>query len=377
MFFYISIFIVVLFLIFIEEQMPFQKKVYCDILILLILGLLTGFRAIGGTDFGVYYSVYNNTPDFFNYLYDYSNLHEYYHLFNMEKGYIGYISFIKTFLGLSFYGYLVLQSIIIYTCMYIGLKRYMNHWGIFILIFLYKMFFYETFISMRQPLTIVLFYLILPLIYERKALKYYLILTFIILPFHNGAIFLYLVYLINYFNLTKQKLIILNIIFIPTTIISELGIDPIASFSFLTDFVSDPVMKQKALNYMGGEETLSIFHTLEYLLVMGLLIINYDKIVHQSKYAPLMVKLFLILLPIMTLFRSNLFFRREIDYFVPTYAIILGYLCDIYKSRKWMVILGVAIISCYGFIRYITLFDGGTMLPYRSWLELYGATLFE
>ena len=79
----------------------------------------------------------------------------------------------------------------------------------------------------------------------------------------------------------------------------------------------------------------------------------------------------------MTLFRSNLFFRREIDYFVPTYAIILGYLCDIYKSRKWMVILGVAIISCYGFIRYITLFDGGAMLPYRSWLELYGATLFE
>ena len=128
---------------------------------------------------------------------------------------------------------------------------------------------------------------------------------------------------------------------------------------------------------MGGEESLSIFHTLEYLLVMGLLIINYDKIVHQSKYAPLMIKLFLILLPIMTLFRSNLFFRREIDYFVPTYAIILGYLCDIYKSRKWMVILGVAIISCYGFIRYITLFDGGAMLPYRSWLELYGATLFE
>lgn len=375
--FYITVFLLIILLLFIEEQVPPQKKVYCDCLMLFILGSLTGFRAMGGTDLYVYQTVYDTTPYLGDYLSHFNSLHDNYFLLGMERGYIGYISFIKTFFGLSFYGYLVLQSIIIYTCMYLGLKKFTNHWGIFILIFLYKMFFYETFISMRQPITIVLFYLMLPLIYEQKALKYYLLLTFLVFPFHNGAIFLYLVYFISYFKITKQRVIILNCIFIPTIIIAEFGVDPIASFGFLTDFISDPVMKEKALGYMGGEEALSIFHTLEYLLVMFLLIVNYDKIEKCNKYAPFVIKLFLILLPIMTLFRSNLFFRREVDYFVPTYAIILGYLCDIYRTKKWIIILGTVGVSLYGFIRYITLFDGGAMLPYRSWLELYGATFFK
>lgn len=375
--FYISVFLFILLLIFIEEQLPAKERGYCDCLMLLTLGSLTAFRNIGGTDFYVYMSIYNNVPDFFDYILYFNNLQEKFSLLGFERGYIGYLSFLKTFLRLSFYGYLVIQSIIIYTCMYLGLKKFMSHWGIFILIFLYKMFFYETFISMRQPMTIVFFYLMIPLIYERKTLKYYLILTFLVFPFHNGAIFLYLVYLISFVEITKQRLILLNCIFIPTLIVAELGIDPIASFGFLIDFVSDPVMKKKALGYMGGEDALSIVHTLEYLLVMFLLIINYDKIIRCNKYAPLVVKLFLILLPMMTLFRTNLFFRREIDYFVPTYAIILGYLCDIYKSKKWIIIGGTACISLYGFVRYITLFDGGAMLPYRSWLELYNATFFE
>lgn len=375
--FYISIFLLIVFLLFIEEQIPESKRIYCDCLMLFVLGSLTGFRAMGGTDFYVYLSVYNNTPYLGDYLINYSHLHEMYSLFDMEKGYIGYISFVKTFLGLSFYGYLVLQSIIIYTCMYIGLRKFTNHFGIFIFIFLYKMFFYETFISMRQPMTIVLFYLMMPLIYERRTLKYYMLLTFLVLPFHNGAIFLYLVYLISFFDVTKRRVIVLNCIFIPTIIISELGIDPIASFGFLTDFISDPVAKNKALNYLGGEEELSIFHTLEYLLMMLLLVLNYDKIVQSNKYAPFIIKLFLILLPIMTLFRSNLFFRREVDYFVPTYAILLGYLCDIYRPKRWIFVLGTICVSLYGFIRYITLFDGGAMLPYRSWLELYNVTFFE
>ena len=195
MFLYISVFVLVLLLIFIEEQIPKEKRVYCDCLMLFALGALTGFRAMGGTDFSVYQTVYNNTPYFFNYISNINTLYENYSLLGMEIGYIGYISFLKTFFGLSFYGYLVIQSILLYTCMYLGLRKFTNHWGIFILIFLYKMFFYETFISMRQPITIVLFYLMMPLIYERKALKYYLLLTFLVFPFHNGAIFLYLVYL--------------------------------------------------------------------------------------------------------------------------------------------------------------------------------------
>jgi hypothetical protein len=109
---------------------------------------------------------------------------------------------------------------------------------------------------------------------------------------------------------------------------------------------------------------------------MSLLIINYDKIVNAHKYAPLVIKLFLILLPIMTLFRGTLIFRRELDYFVPTYAFILGYICDIYKSKKWVVIFGTAIVCLYGYLRYIYLFDQGGLIPYRSWLDIPNASYF-
>lgn len=368
MLFYILVFVFILAFIFVQEHLAKEQKWFCDVVVLIVLASLTGFRAMGGADFGLYYGVYENVPSFPDFVRDYEVLYDKYRLFNMEKGYLAYISFLKTYLKLSFYGYLVFQSLFLYTFIYLGLKRYMTHWGIFFFIFLYKMFFYETFVSMRQPITIVMFYMMMDLIYRRKAIKYYILLTFLVLPFHNGAIFLFLVYFINWFKLTKKRLIILNIIFIPTILIAEAGIDPISSFSFLMDFVSDPVMKQKAINYMGGDVPLSIFHTLEYFLVMFLLVLNYDSIIKRSIYASFIVKLFLILLPIMTLFRSNLFFRREIDYFVPTYAIILGYLCDIHRDKKWFIILGVALVSFYGFIRYIILFDGGAMMPYRTWL---------
>lgn len=72
----------------------------------------------------------------------------------------------------------------------------------------------------------------------------------------------------------------------------------------------------------------------------------------------------------MTLFSSSLFFRREIDYFIPTYAFILGYLCDIYRKKKWLIIGATAIICFYGYIRFIILFDDGGMIPYKSWLDI-------
>jgi hypothetical protein len=338
---------------------------------IVILASLAGFRAIGGTDFDIYRTIYNSIPFFGKFLRDPSDF-----FIKWERGYLYFISFIKTFSGLSFYGYLVLQSVVIYTLMYKGLRKYTNHWGLFMLLFMYKMFFYETFVSMRQPLTIVFFYMIMHLIEEKKWIKYYLILTFLILPFHNGAYFLFLIYFVSFFKITKRRIIILNCIFIPLVIVPELGIDPLGPISNILLLHSDTLIQQKGEVYL-NTIALNIIHTLEYLLVMSLLIINYDKIVKTHKYAPLVIKLFLILLPIMTLFRGTLIFRRELDYFIPTYAFILGYICDVYKSKKWVMIFGAAIICLYGYLRFIYLFDNRGLIPYRSWMDIPGASFFN
>jgi len=377
MLFYLAIFFIIFLLTLVEEYSPVQKRHYYSIMMLIILTFIAGFRIIGGYDIYNYQAIYERTPLLGDFIKNFTILAEYYQL-PYGNGYLFYISFIKTFLGLSFYGYLLLQSIIFYALLYKGLRKYTNHWGIFMLLFLYKLFFYETFVSMRQPLTIVMFYMIMHFIQEKKALKYYLILTFLILPFHDGAIILFFVYLISFFKISKKRIIILNCIFIPTLIFSLLGIDPLGNFSFGLNNLLDKSLLSKIDVYANTDNSFSSWlRTTEYLLIMVLLITNYDKIEKSHKYAPLIIKLFLILLPMMTLFKDIIFFRRETSYFVPSYAFILGYICNIYINRKFFIITVFAILCLYGFLRFAYSWPPGALLPYKSWLNIPNASLFR
>lgn len=374
---YTFIFIVIFILCITEEYTPINRKKYINIFMLLFLCLFSGFRNLGGSDFDIYKIVYENVPSFSNAILNWDTILEEDNLYNMEKGYIIYLSFLKTFLNLSFYGYLVIQSFIIYSLMYFGLKKYTNHWGIFMILFLYKMFIYETFISMRQPLTIVLFYLILHLIYEGRVFKYLLILLFFVLPFHNGALLLFIVYFIRYLPISKNKLLILNIIFIPLTILTELNINPLQHLDVFIDIFSNESMRTKANSYLNNNDGLSIFHTAEYILLMYFVYKNYSEIISNNKYGEFIIKIFIVLLPIMTVFRSSIFLRREIDYFIPTYAILIGYICNIYWRNRILIIIGFSTICYYGYQRFIHLFDGGELIPYKTWLDIQNVHFFN
>jgi hypothetical protein len=376
MLFYLFIFIFIVFLLLIEERYPVKKRKHFDIMMILILGTLSAFvnsGGVSGADFDIYYNIYNRVPLLSNLTLDYVE-NEFY-----ERGFIYYVSFIKTVFGVSFYGFRFIHSVIIFTLLYLGLKKYTIHWGFFVLLFMYKMWGYEIYVSMRQPLTIVLFWCIMHYIQDKKWLRYYIILIFIILPFHDGAYLLLLVYPIAFFTITKRRLITLSCIFFPLTIISELGIEPIRPISdFLMNYVSDEHIMGKSVVYSSMTDTLNIFHTLEYLLVMILLIINYEKIEKAHKYASLVIKLFLILLPFMTLFRSTIIFRREIDYFIPAYAFILGYIYNVVnKQLKQVLIIGFVILCMYGYLRWFSAFGGGYLFPYRSWLDLPDGHFFN
>ncbi|MDR1782649.1 MAG: EpsG family protein [Dysgonamonadaceae bacterium] len=367
MIFYTLVFCIIFFLTYFEEQLEEEKRSYLDITMILILASLTAFRSIGGNDFEIYRYFYNKTPEFGNLLQNSSVL-----LKQIEKGYVFYLSFIKTYLNLSYYGYLVLQSALIYTLMYLGLKKYTAHWGLFIMLFMYKMFFYDTFVSMRQPLTIAAFFMIMHFIEEKKWLPYYLIVIFITIPLHNGAYFLLFLYPLAYLNLSKKLIIILNIIFIPTLILPQLGLNPMKTVIFFFDYIEDGYVRSKMNAWANAQERLSILYSFEYLLLMALLLLNYDKIISSHKYAPLIIKLFLVILPMVTLFRENISVRRELDYLFPTYAFLIGYICDI-KVKKWYFILGSAIICFYGYWRMAALFGEG---QYESWLNIEDATFF-
>lgn len=121
-----------------------------------------------------------------------------------------------------------------------------------------------------------------------------------------------------------------------------------------------------------------MLHTFEYFTIMMLTIINYDKITKSNENAEFIIKIFIILLPIFTLFRGYSILTREKDYFTITYAIILLYLCEI-NQRKYSGIIQLCTIGLclMGYTRFITQFDEGSLMPYKSYLTQEDITIME
>ena len=223
MLFYILLFLCTAFIILITNllKQDRQKRI---IYILWFIGvfLISGLRfELGGSDYYIYREGFEAIPKLWklNQLGD--SIENIKLVNNFEIGYLLFNSFVKT-LGFNFYGFTVIESAIWYLCMYHGLKRYINDWAIVLPVFLYKLFFYNTFISLRQSITIAIFFVSWRLIQDKKIIKYYL-LCILALLFHNGAIILFVVYPVMQFKLTKKRLLILNVIAWSMFLIDKLG----------------------------------------------------------------------------------------------------------------------------------------------------------
>lgn len=362
--FYFSIFALILNNILTKK---YEKKII-EIIILIGLCLISGTRyKLGGTDYFVYEKMFNAVPIINDFNFD--TVHDIYGTFGAEKGYLYLNSIIKS-LGFNFFGFTLIHSIFFYFSLYKGLKNYTYNFNLLIIVFIYKMFFYNTFISMRQSITIGIFFLAMHYIQEKKIVKYFA-MCFIATFFHNGAFILFLVYFINKFHLTKKMLIKINIFFIPTIFLSIINFPILNYFNFIVKLLSDPTLidKTNSLVYGGNASSIGIFHTLEYFLIMFLVIHFFEEIISLDKNVEFILKLFVILLPLFTLFRGYEILTRFKDYFIMTYPIILGYLCmiDEKKMRKILQI-GTVSVCLFGYIRYLILFDGGALMPYSSYL---------
>ena len=342
------------------------------VLCIILMAAMSGFRNQGGSDFETYHGLYVQTPAFPE-AFDHNLLNE-----NYEEGYLYLVAFYKT-IGFSYYGYLLINAIFFYLCLWFGLKRYTNHFGFVLLVFLYKLFYYNTFISMRQSVTIALFFLMIPMLEDKKFFRYYF-LCWLASRFHNGAYLLFLLYPLVWFKLTKQRLIVLNVLFIPTVFLSSLSADllSIVGNELMSYSESDMEMRKVEGYFMtDGLSPISIFHTFEYFLLMTIVVLFFDEIVRCDNHADFILRIFVVLLPLFTMFRSSEILTREKDYFTITYAFILGYLSNIRCGKYKSVITPIAIIWCgFGFIRFVLLFDNGEFLRYDSWLSISDVSFF-
>lgn len=328
----------------------------CTLCVISSFACVSGFRyELGGTDYDYYRYFYGLINGQHNILTAISES-------QYEIGYTAFVYLCANLLHLSYEGSLVIEAFVFYTLMYVGLKRYMPNWGVFLMFFMYKMFFYVTFVAMRQALTVAGFYLIIRFLEERKLIKYYATLA-LVSTFHYGALILFVLYPIFGLKIKKKRLTTLGVVFGVLTLFSGFTgslLNVVVSVLGLTQ------LEDKASAY-SADASLNILYTVEYFLLYILMIKNYDKIRQRFQYADFVIIMYMLVLPIVTLFRSTVILVRELPYFYPAYAILLWYVYSVSKHGK--AIFMIFLLLClFGVIKYIVQFDNGHFMYYKTWL---------
>lgn len=288
-----------------------------------------------------------------------------------ESGYFYLMSLCRT-IGISFYGFCVITASFFYFALWHGFKKYTKHYGLLTLIFAYKLLFYDTHISMRQPITIAGFFLIMHYIEEKKWMRYYFF-TLLLTRFHNGAYLLLFLYPMANTCITKKKFLILNLVFLPTLLVSFTGINVLGPIgTFIADNADTDMARVKANKYFdaSSQQEISLFYTIEYFFLSFMVYKYYNKLKMELQDRQLMVKLFLCLLPLFTLFRGSEILTREKDYFTLVYAVLIGYILDlkISTSSKTMIKFFFVLLCIYGYFRLLFGFNGDMLYQeYRMW----------
>lgn len=355
-----------------------DQRIVCLVAIAL-LALVAAMRNVGGTDFNIYRIIYNNAPSLGNFFKYYDVLDDHYRTFGVERAYLLGNSFFKT-LHFSYYGYIFVQAIFIIFTTYFALRKYTREFMLVVMVFLYKFYFYNTFISLRQPITIAIFFIMLRFMERRKILPY-MLLALVSFYFHTAAIVLFPLYFLNRVKVTRKLIIVLNIIFLPTLVLSAMDLPVLRVFEPILNleiFSTDEVFLKTEQLIMGESLTaINWLHTAEYFVIMALLIFFFYRIKEANPECDTMIKLFLCLLPIFTLCRNYEILTRIKDYFTISYGFILSYIAAVEKGKyRFMTYVLTGLWCAFGFFRFIVLFDGGAMLKYKPNFML-GRSLFE
>ena len=347
--------------IFISYIKDEKAKRIFEVLVILILAIFAGTRfRIGGYDYFVYERVFNNvsSPS----IYGFSNFLEYgtdflYYLFN---------SIIKS-LGFNFYGFTLIESLVFHLLLYRGIKKNKIDFGFFIIIFLYKLFIFNTFVSMRQSLVLVLFFNSIPLIKDRKRLKYIIIMllaSFI----HSSAIILIPLAFVDKITFSRKMLTIYSIVFFILFLLNIFGIycfNPTGLIS--TIFSGNNSIMNKIEAYSSNSSTINVLSTIETYAITIFIIIFYKNIYKEREENKIFINIFLLIIPIVTFFRSFEVIIRFRDYFTIAYPFVLYYLFKNMKGKDKLIVYSLITIICFaGYYRYI--YSYGGLVPYKSYI---------
>lgn len=346
------------------------KNIFTFILVL-ALALLSGTRyQLGGYDYRNYEYMFQLAPTLNNF-----NVADYIKAHGLIGSDIGWtlINSVTKSLGFNFYGLTVIVAFFFWFSLYFVLKGYVQNLNIFVVIAVYKYLLDVSFIYMRQSVAVALFAISLNFILKRKILPYMLIILFAA-TIHFSAIILFPIYWINKIKITKTRLEWYTFIFSMSFILVILHVDISSLFSVFSHFISgsgsQKVSEAAAGNLYGDTNIISsVLHLVEFLIVDIFLIKKFNVVDLNNDKQTLMIKLFMLLLPIYSIFAGSPIMVRYGFYFIFTYIVIIDLLISkINLTKKIFVFVLLSLISFAGMYKFVISFDDGADYQYDSFI---------
>ena len=367
--YYIFIFIFCVFMYVLHKNTDNLKvRKIIEIVTIFILIIFSGTRyRIGGSDYEMYENMFKSAPTISKFTF-FKN-----YIYGVESGYILLNSIVKS-IGLNFYGFTLIHSILFYILLYKSLQKYNINNMFFIVIFLYKCWIFNTFISMRQSLVIVVFLNALYYLINNNWQRYLAYLIPCIL-LHRSTVILLPIILICNKNYSKKTMVVYGLVFIfffllnitnvyifnPSTIIYNL----FGSFIKIVD-KTEFYLKGSAL------KSINVFSTIETYMIWLALVIFYKKLYKNAcNEQKRIINVFLLTIPLVTLFRSFEVMIRFRDYFSILFPFLIYYVSEIFdiKSQKIYNFL-IFLLSFLGLYRYVYSYGTGkySLVDYSSYI---------
>lgn len=361
---YIIVFMLCVCMLLLNHIIPNKKiKKIMEISLLIILAFFSGTRdGLGGYDYDVYETVFNAVPKLNKFSLDAKN--------NLvsELCFLLCMSIVKT-LGFSFKFFTLLHSVVFYFLIYKFIKQYNVNFFFIIIIFMYKMFVFNTFVSMRQSIAIGIFLCSFKYIIDKKMLKYFLC-CFCALAFHSSAIILFPVYFINRIKFSKCSLCIFSTVLFLIFVLNYLNVDFFNPIYILKKaFFWNDAIYNKIDSYFVSARKMNVLNVVETYAVILFIIYFFNKIYEEDYQKRIIINCFLIIVPIVTAFINYEIMVRVKDYFIIFLGFILYYVskCLKFQFRNIFCFL-VICLSFVAYCRYIYNYDGGSLMPYKSYL---------
>lgn len=282
-----------------------------------------------------------------------------YRLFSTEWGFLWFNQLLGH-VTMNRYVFIFITTCIIYTLLFISIKRYCRNYPFAVIVFMGLWFFF-TFTYLRQVMAATIGWLAIQYAIDRKPIPYFLI-VFIAFTFHNSAIVLVPFYFVPAKKYNPVVVILIMLLCLGVGISNVLG-----GLFAASEMIAN---ESKALQNvdMIEEGAFRIAYLAEAIVFLMLLLFKYDVFNEKSRRQIVLLNMALLFCAMLLLFiRSENGGRFAWNYMIGIIASITH--IATHPSHKNSAITGVLVMMfCVLFIRILT-FWGIRLTPYKSFFS--------